>query len=83
MSLVGPRPIREDEVVKYGKHYAIYKSVRPGVTGLWQVSGRNDTAYAERLRYAEYYVRKLVALARTCTSSPGPSPPCAARVGAY
>jgi Undecaprenyl-phosphate galactose phosphotransferase WbaP len=57
MSLVGPRPIVEAEVVKYGKCYGIYKSMRPGITGLWQVSGRNDTAYEERLRYAEFYVR--------------------------
>ena len=57
MSLVGPRPIVDAEVVKYGKYYAIYKSVRPGITGLWQVSGRNDTTYGERLRYDEFYVR--------------------------
>ncbi len=57
MSLVGPRPIVDAEVAKYGKHYAIYKSVRPGITGLWQVSGRNDTTYGERLRYDEFYVR--------------------------
>ena len=41
MSLVGPRPIVKAEVEKYGKCYAIYKSVRPGITGLWQVSGRS------------------------------------------
>ncbi len=57
MSLVGPRPIVDAEVEKYGKYYAIYKSVRPGITGLWQVSGRNDTTYGERLRYDEFYVR--------------------------
>jgi Undecaprenyl-phosphate galactose phosphotransferase WbaP len=57
MSLVGPRPIVDDEVAKYGKYYAVYKSVRPGITGLWQVSGRNDTTYDERLGYDEFYVR--------------------------
>ena len=57
MSLVGPRPIVDDEVVKYGKYYAVYKSVRPGITGLWQVSGRNDTTYDQRLGYDEFYVR--------------------------
>jgi Undecaprenyl-phosphate galactose phosphotransferase WbaP len=57
MSLVGPRPIVDDEVVKYGKYYSVYKSVRPGITGLWQVSGRNDTTYEERLRYDEFYAR--------------------------
>jgi Undecaprenyl-phosphate galactose phosphotransferase WbaP len=57
MSLVGPRPIIDAEIVKYGKCYSIYKAVRPGITGLWQVSGRNDTTYEERLRYDEFYVR--------------------------
>ena len=57
MSLVGPRPIVDDEVAKYGKYYAVYKSVRPGITGLWQVSGRNDTTYDERLQYDEFYAR--------------------------
>ena len=57
MSLVGPRPIVRDEVVKYGKCYSIYKAVRPGITGLWQVSGRNDTTYGERLQFDEFYVR--------------------------
>ena len=57
MSLVGPRPIVKDEIAKYGKCYSIYKSVRPGITGLWQVSGRNDTTYDERLEYDKYYVR--------------------------
>jgi Undecaprenyl-phosphate galactose phosphotransferase WbaP len=57
MSLVGPRPIVDAEVVKYGRYYGVYKSVRPGITGLWQVSGRNDTTYDERLQYDEFYVR--------------------------
>ena len=57
MSLVGPRPIVDAEVTKYGKYYAVYKSVRPGITGLWQVSGRNDTTYDQRLGYDEFYVR--------------------------
>ena len=57
MSLVGPRPIVNAEIEKYGKCYKIYKAVRPGITGLWQVSGRNDTTYEERLRHDEFYVR--------------------------
>ncbi len=57
MSLVGPRPIVDAEIPKYGKYYNIYKAVRPGITGLWQVSGRNDTSYEERLRHDEFYVR--------------------------
>jgi len=57
MSLVGPRPILEDEIEKYGRCYSIYKSVRPGISGLWQVSGRSNTDYEQRLHYVEYYIR--------------------------
>lgn len=49
MSLVGPRPIVRNEVKKYGQHFDAYSSVLPGVTGLWQVSGRSDTTYDERV----------------------------------
>lgn len=56
MSLVGPRPIVSDEVKRYGVYFDAYLSVKPGVTGLWQVSGRNDLSYDERVsldvRYA-------------------------------
>ncbi len=57
MSLVGPRPILEEEVVKYGNTYRDYLKVKPGITGLWQVSGRNNTEYSERLVMVRYYVR--------------------------
>lgn len=57
MSLVGPRPIVEEEVARYDKHFSLYLKVRPGMTGLWQVSGRNDTTYAERVQLDTYYVR--------------------------
>jgi exopolysaccharide production protein ExoY len=51
MSLVGPRPVPRDELDEnYGRYKRIYQSMRPGVTGLWQVSGRNDVSYAERVR---------------------------------
>jgi lipopolysaccharide/colanic/teichoic acid biosynthesis glycosyltransferase len=56
MSLVGPRPIVTAEVEKYGSVYAEYCRVRPGITGLWQVSGRNDTSYDERVAYDRYYI---------------------------
>jgi Undecaprenyl-phosphate galactose phosphotransferase WbaP len=56
MSLVGPRPIVASEVAKYGESFAYYCRVSPGLTGLWQVSGRNDTTYPERVAYDEYYV---------------------------
>lgn len=49
MALVGPRPIIESEVHHYGDHYSDYLSVKPGITGLWQVSGRSDTTYDERV----------------------------------
>ena len=56
MSLVGPRPIVEAEVGKYGSRFRLYCAVRPGITGLWQISGRNDTTYASRVALDEYYV---------------------------
>lgn len=57
MSLVGPRPIVRDEVEKYGEYFRYYAAVRPGITGLWQVSGRNDIDYAERVQLDVWYVR--------------------------
>ena len=56
MALVGPRPIVADEVKYYGDAYKVFSSVRPGVTGLWQVSGRSDTGYARRVALDTYYV---------------------------
>jgi Undecaprenyl-phosphate galactose phosphotransferase WbaP len=57
MSLVGPRPIIEDEIRKYADAYEIYSRVRPGITGLWQISGRNNTTYGERVELDVFYVR--------------------------
>lgn len=57
MSLVGPRPIVTSEIEKYGDCFGLYTSVKPGITGLWQVSGRNNTTYDERVQLDEYYVR--------------------------
>jgi Undecaprenyl-phosphate galactose phosphotransferase WbaP len=57
MSLVGPRPIVDNETKNYGGDYAYYLQVRPGVTGLWQVSGRNNTSYPERVAFDRFYVR--------------------------
>ncbi|OXI97318.1 UDP-phosphate galactose phosphotransferase [Burkholderia sp. AU33803] len=57
MSLVGPRPIVEAELPRYGADLAYYLAVRPGMTGLWQVSGRNDTSYATRVSLDVRYVR--------------------------
>jgi len=49
MSLVGPRPIVQDELQYYGENARFYLSVRPGLTGLWQTSGRSDTSYSQRV----------------------------------
>ena len=57
MSVVGPRPIVLDEVVRYGRYFDHYCRVRPGITGLWQVSGRNDTTYRRRVACDVAYVR--------------------------
>ncbi|KAB1069576.1 sugar transferase [Methylobacterium planeticum] len=59
MSLVGPRPIVQSEVPRYGAHIRAYCSVRPGLTGLWQVSGRSDTSYDQRVAFdCEYVARR-------------------------
>ena len=57
MSTVGPRPILPNEVSKYGRCFDRYTRIKPGITGLWQVSGRNETSYAERLRMVSYYLQ--------------------------
>ena len=57
MSLVGPRPIVEEEVVAYGQNFSLYCRVTPGLTGLWQVSGRNTVSARDRVRLDSYYVR--------------------------
>ena len=57
MSVVGPRPIIDDEAVLYRAGFWEYKSVRPGLTGVWQISGRSDTTFAERVRMDIDYVR--------------------------
>ena len=56
MALIGPRPIVQREVSYYGKAYSIFSSVKPGITGLWQTSGRSDTNYARRVALDSYYV---------------------------
>jgi Undecaprenyl-phosphate galactose phosphotransferase WbaP len=57
MSLVGPRPVVEAEMEKYGENYSRIFSAKPGLTGLWQVSGRSDIDYAERVSYDTYYLQ--------------------------
>lgn len=71
MSLVGPRPIIEGEIARYGRYFQHYCRVRPGLTGLWQVSGRNAVSYRRRVAIDTTYVRRqslptdLVILQRT------------------
>ena len=57
MSLVGPRPIVDAEICRYGVNIREYYMVLPGITGMWQVSGRSDTTYAERVAMDTWYVR--------------------------
>jgi Undecaprenyl-phosphate galactose phosphotransferase WbaP len=57
MSLVGPRPVTQTEVERYGADFHRIFSVKPGLTGLWQVSGRSDTDYEERIAYDSYYLQ--------------------------
>jgi exopolysaccharide production protein ExoY len=71
MSFVGPRPIVQDEAVHYGAKFADYCRVRPGLTGLWQVSGRSDVSYASRVQLDVTYIQQrsfakdLVIIAKT------------------
>jgi Undecaprenyl-phosphate galactose phosphotransferase WbaP len=57
MSLVGPRPILASEIADFGSSFESFCSVLPGMTGLWQVSGRNQTTYAEHIELDDYYAR--------------------------
>ena len=57
MSVVGPRPIMLEQRSLYGEGFDVYTSVRPGLTGFWQVSGRNHTSFFQRVVYDVYYVR--------------------------
>ncbi|WP_435268136.1 sugar transferase [Shinella sp. BE166] len=71
MSIVGPRPVVEDELELYEASAVYYLQTRPGLTGLWQVSGRNDVSYESRVAFDTHYVRNwslvsdLVIVART------------------
>ena len=57
MSLIGPRPITDDEIKKYGSSFQEVFSIRPGMTGLWQVSGRNKLSYKRRVMLDLIYVK--------------------------
>ncbi|MCB1990635.1 MAG: sugar transferase, partial [Geminicoccaceae bacterium] len=82
MSLVGPRPVVPDELERYGDAKRYYLEVRPGITGLWQISGRNDLDYERRVSLDTWYVRNwtlwydIFILFRTAMTVP-------AKAGAY
>lgn len=59
MSLIGPRPVVDGEIQKYGKNKDKFLSVRPGITGYWAVNGRSDTSYDERIKMELYYVDNI------------------------
>ncbi len=71
MSFVGPRPVVRDEIRRYGELRTAYLSLKPGLTGLWQVSGRNEVSYDERVQMdVEYltsasFVQDVVILCKT------------------
>jgi len=58
MSLVGPRPVAPQELPRYGRNVRAYLAIEPGITGLWQIKGRNDADYGRRVALDTYYVRK-------------------------
>ncbi|MBB1600083.1 UDP-phosphate galactose phosphotransferase [Variovorax sp. UMC13] len=74
MSLIGPRPCMERQRSLYGKHWDHYCAMRPGITGLWQVSGRNRLSYAQRVELDAQYVNNwslwldIKILAKTATA---------------
>lgn len=58
MSIIGPRPITRDELNRYGRDRRYYLLVRPGITGLWQVSGRSSAGYDKRIGYDRQYLEE-------------------------
>jgi exopolysaccharide production protein ExoY len=82
MSIVGPRPIVEAEVIRYGRYFSHYCSVPPGITGLWQVSGRNDVEYRQRVALDVLYSRSR-SLKRNLTIMAMTVPAVLLRKGSY
>lgn len=58
MSCIGPRPVLQDELNRYGDHDVDYTRAKPGLTGMWQVNGRSKSSYAHRVKCDRYYVRR-------------------------
>jgi exopolysaccharide production protein ExoY len=82
MSMVGPRPIVLAECSRYGRYFTDYCSVRPGITGLWQISGRNDVSYRRRVAYDVVYSRQR-SIMMDCRILAMTLPSVALRKGAY
>ena len=59
MSLVGPSPIIDKEKNKYKESFELYKSIKPGITGFWQISGRNNLNYEQRVELDVYYIENV------------------------
>lgn len=59
LSIIGPRPVIEEELEKYGKNREKFVSVKPGLTGYWAANGRSDTTYAERVQMELYYIDNI------------------------
>lgn len=59
LSIIGPRPVIEEELEKYGKNREKFISVKPGLTGYWAANGRSDTTYAERVQMELYYIDNM------------------------
>ena len=57
MSFVGPRPVTKEEIKKYGENAEYVLSVTPGLSGMWQISGRSDTGYEERVSLDSFYIQ--------------------------
>ena len=57
MSFVGPRPVTQPELKKYGEYEDYVLSAQPGLSGMWQISGRSDTGYEERITLDTYYIQ--------------------------
>ena len=57
MSFIGPRPVTTPELAKYGDKAKLILSVQPGLSGMWQISGRSDTGYEERITLDSYYIQ--------------------------
>ncbi len=62
MSFVGPRPVVQDELNKYGPFQSTYLELRPGITGIWQTSGRNEVDYDDRVRFDVEYLQSMTFL---------------------